>query len=126
DFYNFDANRNPTIQRNRYTWEDQLREQVQYSLNYQKKFDKDGHLLTFDYQYSMGENDENSIINETILGENIDLDTERTLNAGRENTQLLQMDYVLPFGKDNRSQFEIGYRGTFKNNNTDFDFGLLQ
>lgn len=126
DFYNFDANRNPTIQRNRSTLEDQLGEQIQYSLNYQKKFDKDGHQLTFDYQYSKGEENQNSIISETILGDNIDLDTERTINDEKQNTQLLQMDYVLPFGKDNQSQFEIGYRGTFKNNNTDFDFGLLQ
>jgi len=36
------------------------------------------------------------------------------------------MDYVLPFGKDDQSQFEIGYRGTFNNNNTDFDFGIEQ
>lgn len=126
DFYNFDANRNPTIQRNRLTLEDEMREQIQYSLNYQKKFDKDGHLLTFDYQYSTGTDNENSIISETILGENIDLDTERTINDEKQNSQLLQMDYVLPFGKDNQSQFEIGYRGTFSNNNTDFDFGLLQ
>ena len=126
DFYNFDANRNPTIQRNRSTLEDELREQVQYSLNYQKKFDKDGHQLTFDYQYSRGTDNENSIISEIILGENIDLDTERTINDEKQNSQLLQMDYVLPFGKDNQSQFEIGYRGTFGNNNTDFDFGLLQ
>src|SRR5690606_34513900 len=93
DFYNFDANRNPIIQRNRSTLEDELREQVQYSLNYQKKFDKDGHLLTFDYQYSMGKDNEDSVISEMILGDNIVLDTERTINDEKQNSQLLQMDY---------------------------------
>jgi len=42
----------PNIQRTDYC-EDSLRE-VQYSLNYQKKFEKEGHTLTFDYQYSKG------------------------------------------------------------------------
>jgi outer membrane receptor protein involved in Fe transport len=124
DFSNFDANRNPTIQRNRFTLEDEFEEEVQYSLNYQKKFEKEGHLLTFDYQYSKGVDDENSIIEEVILGDNIALDTERTIDNQTQISQLLQMDYVLPFGKDDQSQFELGYRGTFNNNNTDFDFGI--
>jgi outer membrane receptor protein involved in Fe transport len=126
DFSNFDANRNPTIQRNRFTLEDEFEEEHQYSLNYQKKFEKEGHTLTFDYQYSKGVDDENSIIEEVILGDNIALDTERTIDNQTQITQLVQMDYVLPFGKDNKSQFELGYRGTFNNNNTDFDFGVQQ
>lgn len=126
DFFNFDADRNPTIQRNRFTLEDEFEEEVQYSLNYQKKFKKEGHMLTFDYQYSKGLDNESSIIEEVILGDNIALDTERTLDDQTQISQLLQMDYVLPFGKDDQSQFEIGYRGTFNNNNTDFDFGLQQ
>ncbi|RAJ07084.1 TonB-dependent receptor domain-containing protein [Arenibacter echinorum] len=126
DFSNFDANRNPTIQRNRFTLEDEFEEEHQYSLNYQKKFEKEGHTLTFDYQYSKGVDDENSIIEEVILGDNIALDTERTIDNQTQITQLVQMDYVLPFGKDNQSQFELGYRGTFNNNNTDFDFGIQQ
>ena len=126
DFSNFDANRTPTIQRNRFTTEDEFEEEVQYSLNYQKKFEREGHILTFDYQYSKGIDNENSIIEEVILGDNIALDTERTIDDQTQISQLVQMDYVLPFGKDNQSQFEIGYRGTFNNNNTDFDFGIEQ
>ena len=126
DFSNFDANRTPTIQRNRFTVEDEFEEEVQYSLNYQKKFEKEGHTLTFDYQYSKGVDDENSIIEEVILGDNIALDTERTIDNQTQVSQLVQMDYVLPFGKDDQSQFELGYRGTFNNNNTDFDFGIQQ
>lgn len=126
DFSNFDANRAPTIQRNRFTVEDEFEEEVQYSLNYQKKFEKEGHTLTFDYQYSKGVDDENSIIEEVILGDNIALDTERTIDNQTQVSQLVQMDYVLPFGKDDQSQFELGYRGTFNNNNTDFDFGVQQ
>lgn len=125
DFFNFDALKNPTIQRNRFTLEDEVDENVQYSLNYEKKFKKDGHILTMDYQYSKGTDFENSIIDEIILGENISLPTEQTINDESQINQLAQFDYVLPFGKDNQSQFELGYRGTFNSFNTDFDFGIL-
>ena len=124
DFYNFDAARNPTIQRNRFTFEDEFDENIQYSVNYQKKLNDQGHLLTADYQFSKGLDIENSIIEEVILGDNIDLATERTLNDETQTNQLIQFDYVLPFGEDNNSQFEFGYRGTFNNFNTDFDFGV--
>ena len=125
DFFNFDGSRNPTIRRNRFTNEDEEDQNIQYSVNFVKRFEKDGHELTMDYQFSSGYDFENSIIEEVILGDNIDLPTEQTINDESQERQLLQMDYVLPFGKDNQSQFELGYRGTFNNFNTDFDFGIL-
>lgn len=126
DFFNFDAVRNPTIQRNRFTNELEDEEDIQYSLNYEKKFNDDGHELTLDYQYSTGSELENSIIEEVVLGQTANLPTEQTINDESQKRELLQMDYVLPFGKDNVSQFEFGYRGTFNNFNTDFDFGILE
>ncbi|MBT8297970.1 MAG: outer membrane beta-barrel family protein, partial [Maribacter sp.] len=126
DFFNFDAAMNPTIQRNRFTVEEEEDEDVQYSVNYKKNFDKDGHELTMDYQYSTGSELENSIINEIVLGETTALPTEQTINDERQIRQLVQMDYVLPLGKDNASQFEFGYRGTFNDFNTDFKFGILE
>ncbi|WP_291869032.1 outer membrane beta-barrel family protein [Maribacter sp.] len=125
NFFNFDANKNPTIQRNRYTNETENDEDVQYSLNYQKKFNNKGHELTFDYQYSSGNEIENSIINETILNDNSALDTEQTINDETQKNQLIQIDYVLPFGKNSNSQLELGYRGIFNKFNTDFNFGIL-
>jgi len=126
DFENFDANRNPTIQRNRFTNEVEDEENVQYSMNYQKKFNDDGHELKIDYQYSTGDELEDSIINEIVLNDNSNLPTEQTISDESQKNQLLQMDYVLPFGEDNKSQFEFGYRGTFNDFNTDFDFGILE
>nr|WP_299067703.1 TonB-dependent receptor [uncultured Allomuricauda sp.] len=125
DFFNFDEVRDPTIQRNRFTMEDEADEDVQYALNYQKKFKKDGHVLTADYQYSKGTEIEDSLIEEVVLGENTTLPTEQTINDESQTNQLLQFDYVLPFGKDNQSQFEVGYRGTFNTFNTDFVFGIV-
>ncbi len=126
DFFNFDADRNPTISRNRFTDEDENEENVQYSVNFVKRFNNEGHELTMDYQYSTGDEIENSIINEIVLGDNISLPTEQTINDELQVNQLLQMDYVRPFGKNKQSQFELGYRGTFNNFNTDFDFGILE
>ncbi len=126
DFFNFDAVRNPTIQRNRFTNEDETDENVQYSVNYKKTFDRDGHELTIDYQYSTGNEIENSIINEIVLGESLFLPTEQTINDETQLNQLAQFDYILPFGKENQSLFEMGYRGTFNNFITDFDFGILE
>ncbi|PCJ94125.1 MAG: TonB-dependent receptor [Flavobacteriaceae bacterium] len=125
DFFNFDANRTPTIQRNRFTREVEKDENIRYSFNYEKRFNEDGHKLVFDYQYSSGTDDEDSVIDEIVLGETTGLPTEVTLNDERQVNQLLQMDYVLPFGKDNNAQFEFGYRGNFNNFNTDFNFGVL-
>ena len=126
DFFNFNALRDPTIERNRFTIEDEFDENVQYSLNYEKKFEKDGQILTADYQFSRGEEVENSIIEEIVLGDNIQLPTEQTINDESQINQLLQFDYVHPFGKDNQSQLELGYRGTFNTFNTDFIFGILE
>ncbi len=126
DFFNFDAARNPTIQRNRFTNENEEDENVQYSVNYKKTFDTAGHEFTMDYQYSTGNEDQNSIINEVVLGETVALPTEQTITDEKQVNQLLQFDYVLPFGKENQSQFEMGYRGTFNTFNTDFDFGVLE
>ncbi|MEZ2414128.1 TonB-dependent receptor domain-containing protein [Muriicola sp. E247] len=126
NFFNFDEVRNPTIRRNRSTVEAEEDDNVQYSVNYKKTFDKEGHEFTMDYQYSRGDEIENSIIDEIVLGESVALPTEQTINDESQINQLVQFDYVLPFGKDNMSQFEMGYRGTFNNFNTDFDFGILE
>ncbi len=126
DFFNFDALRNPTLQRNRFTNEAEDEEDVQYSVNYKKRFNEEGHELTLDYQYSSGSELENSIINEVILSNGRNLPTEQTINDETQVRQLVQADYVLPFGKDQSSQLELGYRGTFNNFNTDFDFGILE
>ncbi|MGB5378848.1 TonB-dependent receptor domain-containing protein [Muriicola sp.] len=126
DFFNFDEVRNPTIQRNRFTLEDEVDENVQYSVNYKKTFEREGHEFTMDYQYSTGNEIENSIIDEIVIGEDTPLPTEQTINDESQINQLAQFDYILPFGKENLSQFEMGYRGTFNNFNTDFDFGVLE
>ncbi len=124
NFFNYDANNNPTIERKRNTLENDNEESVQYSINYEKKFNDDGNKLTMDYQYSRGNENENATIKELVNGNNNTNPLERTLTDDKQINQLLQFDYLLPFGKELNSQFEIGYRGNFNIYNTDFDFGI--
>ena len=124
DFNNYNAERILSLSRERISVETETDNNFQYSVNYQKKFKKDGHLLTADYQYSTGDEFEDAEIFETILQDNSFLPTERTGTTENQKNQLVQADYVLPFGSENQSQFELGYRGTFNEFTTGFDFSV--
>ncbi len=126
DFMNYDSERILSLIRNRYTNENENDENIQYAVNYQKKFNNEGHELTLDYQYSSGDEIEENLINETILTTNESLAPEQIINNESVVKELVQMDYKLPFGKDNVSQLELGYRGTFNKFNTDYDFGVIE
>lgn len=125
DFLNFDQNKIQTLSRERITNEDNKNSNFQYAVNYQKQFKKEGHTLKADYQYSTEDVTENSFINETVLVQNLILPTERTLVGEKQINKLIQADYVLPFGKDNQSQFEAGFRANLNELTTAFDFSVL-
>lgn len=125
-FKNFDASKNPTLERDRNSVEDSDRESKQYAMNFMKRFKKDGHELKVDYRYSTSNNPEILTIEEIIQGNTTSiLPTERQFNTRENSSQLFQFDYVLPLGKENQSQFELGYRGNFSNDITAYDFGQL-
>lgn len=91
----------------------------QLALNYINRFSEDGHNLTLDFQYDNKSETENTFISESnILGPNIQYPSEDITTQEDQNTFLFQADYVLPIGED--SQFEAGYRGNFRNTNTDY------
>src|SRR5690606_15544538 len=74
---------------------------------------------------SRSTDDENSQIRDMILGSTNpdDSSIERTLNYEEEKRTLIQADYVLPFGENNR--FEAGYRGSFTQKDTDAKAQIL-
>ncbi len=85
----------------------------QYSLNYVKDFNDEGHKLTLDFQVENSSEEERS----RITQENITaIELVNTLED--QNRILLQADYVLPIGK--KSQFELGYRGNFNELDTEY------
>jgi len=85
---------------------------VEYNTNYIKKFKKDGHKFTIDGAFSVNRDLENSnIYGNGILPIASFISSERTTNKQRQSRNLIQADYVLPFGK--QSQFEFGVRGNY-------------
>lgn len=124
NFQNFDSSGDLTLERDRNTVQAEQDRSVQYSFNARRKFNDEGHELTIDYQYSTDFEEENQVIEEQILGNPDPLPTEEQNSIEEETFQLLQAEYVLPFGKDNQSQFEAGYRGTFRDLVSDFVFGF--
>lgn len=87
-------------------------ENAEYTTNFIKKFKKDGHKFTIDGAFSVDTDDERS----NIYGYNIVptpafTSSERTTNKQKQSRNLIQSDYVLPFGK--KSQFEMGVKGTY-------------
>ncbi len=126
DFFNFDASGQPTVQRDRFTNETEDDERIQYALNFKHEIDDSGHELTFDYQYSSQTEFEDALIEETVLNGNTSLPLEQTLNDEMQKRQLVQFDYILPFGEKDQSQLELGYRGSFNRFITDFTFGILE
>lgn len=86
---------------------------IQYSVNFDKQFNGDSqHKFTFDFQFDNSKEDEKSIISEDGN------DEERVVTLEEQDRILLRADYVKPIGKD--SQFEFGFRGTFKDLDTDY------
>lgn len=125
DFSNYNSERILTAKRYRNNTESDDDFRFQYSLNFEHKFNNDGHKLTADYQFSSSKEDENAVIKERNLTTNVDLETEQTLGKEKGTKHLTQIDYVFPFGKDKKSQFEAGYRGTIDETDIDFLAGTL-
>ena len=92
---------------------------AEYTTNYTKRFKRDGHKLTIDGAFSVDTDSEKStILGTRIVPEFAVLSSERTTNKQKQSRNLIQSDYVLPFGK--KSQFEIGFRGNYLTLLSDF------
>jgi len=94
-------------------------EAFEYTSNFLKKFKKEGHKLTVDASISLNKEDEFSNIFGSILETNTFVSDEKTSKIGRQNRNLFQADYVLPFAKN--MQFEAGYRGSYTNSTSNYE-----
>ncbi|MDO6807754.1 TonB-dependent receptor [Zobellia galactanivorans] len=98
-------------------------ENYQFSLNYVNNIDDDGQKLTADLQYSNGDEVENSTIDDNNTFPNTSLNTLESIYQNEiDDEYLVQADYVLPMGD---AQFEVGYRGTFEREITDYKLDSL-
>ncbi len=112
-----DENGNFLSRTNRFDPELEDDKVMQYSVNFMKDFNDSGHKLTMDFQYE--DNSENEFSKVLVEGEN----TEKVATLEDQEEILLQVDYVLPIGEN--SQFELGYRGNFENQDTDYTVEFL-
>ena len=103
--------------RNRINEESSNSESVEFATNFTKKFKKDGHKLTIDGSFSTSDELNDAIITDRATNTTL-VKFDNTINNQTQNRNLLQLDYVLPFGKG--SQFEAGYRGDFTELLTDY------
>ena len=105
--------------------DEELEESFEYSLDFYKDFDDDGHTLSAKVSYE--ENDENSIDkieDYSTIPFVSESSFERTTNIDFQNRFLAQVDYVYPI--DENTEFEFGYRGRFLDRETDFDVSFLR
>lgn len=115
--FQYDSNRILTSQGSRREVEMEDDKTIQYSTNFTKNFKNTG-KFSAEFQYE--ESDENEIA-DIILNNTINSEIVSTINS--EDRILLQSDYVLPIGEN--TQFELGYRGSFKDNITDYTVELF-
>ena len=113
----YDSGFNYNYTRNRINAEISDSENVEFATNFMKKFKRDGHKLTIDGSFSSNDDVNDALITDKANNSNA-LKLDKTINNQNQKRSLIQMDYVLPFGKG--SQFEAGYRGDFSDLVTDY------
>ncbi|SDW29527.1 outer membrane beta-barrel family protein [Flavobacterium degerlachei] len=115
----FDSNKDFTSYSYRLNDGNDKGEDFEFSSNFLKNFDDNGHKLTVDGSFSRNNDKDDSTIN----GVNVTFPDQSTysttLNHETQKQFQFQADYVLPIGKG--SQFEAGYKGNFNNLNKDYD-----
>ncbi len=116
--FNSSGNLNQVTSRVENESEDEKR--VQYTLDYINNFDGKGKRLSASFQYSSENEDALSNISETETTQNILNDLEKVIQNQNEDNVLLQIDYVYPVGEN--IQYEVGYRGNYRNIYNDFYF----
>ncbi len=102
----------------RFDPEEEENETLQYTLNFDKQFGDDSdHKLVAEFQYDNSNENELSFITQNGI-------IDRSVNTLDEQDRiLLQADYNLPINENSR--FEAGYRGSFREQDTDFSVNLF-
>ncbi len=116
EIFQYDSNRNLTGESTRLDPEFEDDKTIQFTSNFTKNFENDA-KFTLEFQFEDSKEDETS----DVIVDNVNSEIVTTLNE--QERILLQSDYVLPIGEN--TQFELGYRGSFKDNITDYTVELL-
>ena len=99
--------------------ENEVDDSNEFSINFSKEFDKEGHILTLDYQKEKSIEIESSIISNTqIVPDFVQYNSEKIKTDENQNSELFKVDYVLPINSD--GQFEAGFRRSNQHQKIDY------
>ena len=90
----------------------------QFTVNFTKKFNDDGHELVAEIQLQKSAEDEFADIS------NSDSPSETVGTLESQTRNLFQLDYVRPIDKN--TQFEFGYRGDFSSQENDYEIAIQE
>ena len=117
EIFQYDSNHNLTGESSRLDPELSTSKTIQFTSNFTKNYEDSGAKFTAEFQFQDSDEDEMS----DVLVDNIN--SERVTTLQNQERILLQTDYVLPIGEN--TQFELGYRGSFQDNVTDYTVDTL-
>ena len=90
-------------------------ENLEYSINYTRSFQRKGHQFTFDFQYQDNNETEASDIvqsNGPTPNERASELNQKVSNDEGEKRLMIQSDYIQPFGQNGK--YELGFRSTLR------------
>ena len=108
---------------NRYENEIDREDSNQFSVDFEHKFNKQGHKLTATLQTEKNDETETSDINSFYQNGEPSDDSEINTTVESQDRNLAQIDYVYPIDKN--TQFEAGYRGTDNKRIIDFEVEII-
>ena len=108
---------------NRYENEIDREDSNQFSVDFEHKFNKQGHKLTATLQTEKNDESETSDINSFYQNGEPSDDSEINTTVESQEQNLAQIDYVYPIDKN--TQFEAGYRGTDNKRIIDFEVEII-
>lgn len=99
--------------------ENEIDENKEFSFNFSKKFNDNGHELTIDYQKEKSfEIESSSILNSKLKPIYVRYLSEKIKTDENQNSELYKIDYVLPIGEE--GQFEAGFRRSNQHQKIDY------
>ena len=108
---------------NRYENEFDREDSNQFSVDFEHKFNDQGHKLTATLQTEKNDETETSDINSFFENGQPSDDSEINTTVESQDRNLAQIDYVYPIDKN--TQFEAGYRGTDNKRIIDFEVEII-
>ena len=123
-YKNFNSNMNLTSQSSRELSEIEGDVSKQLTLNYSKKYDTKGHELVLEVQFENSKEIEDGLFENQTIFPSLGISSfDKLITEQAQKRSLFQIDYVWPI--DENTQFEIGYKGSFKSLSTDYRVSYL-